>query len=60
MANLYVADFSDPKAEHIKVTVQASDDLSELKTMILKVWGTRGVGLAAGDLRLWKVCHWNP
>lgn len=57
--NLFVVDFLDPGAEPIKVTVQEGDDLTDLKEKILAQWGSRGLGLAPGDLRLWKVRHCN-
>ncbi|KAJ6468738.1 hypothetical protein C8R45DRAFT_1017459 [Mycena sanguinolenta] len=54
MTILYVADFSDPEGEAVKVTIPAGDDITALKKLILAEWGTRGHSLAAGDIRLWK------
>ncbi|KAJ6567373.1 hypothetical protein DFH09DRAFT_1156775 [Mycena vulgaris] len=55
MTTLYVADSSDPTGEVIEAKIQAEDTLTTLKKLILKEWGRDGLGLAAGDLRLWKV-----
>lgn len=57
MTTLYVADSSDPMAEAVEVTIQTGDNITALKKLILAEWGTRGRGLAAGDIRLWKVRH---
>jgi hypothetical protein len=57
--HLFIVDFLDPEAEPIKVTVQEGNDLTDLKEKILAQWGSRGFGLAPGDLRLWKVRHCN-
>jgi hypothetical protein len=58
--NLIVVDFLDPEAEPVEVTVQEGNSLTDLKKKILAQWGgTRGLGLAPGNLRLWKVCHCN-
>jgi hypothetical protein len=55
MTILYVADSSDPMAEVVEVTIRTGDNITALKKLILAEWGTRGLGLAAGDIRLWKV-----
>ncbi|KAJ7452021.1 hypothetical protein FB451DRAFT_1374222 [Mycena latifolia] len=54
MTTLYVADSSDPMAEAVEVTIQTGDNITVLKKLILAEWGTRGLGLAAGDIRLWR------